>query len=61
MASWIKLNDIYILYTSPLLCLLVYPIYEHGLSFSRLPDKLIPILPTKMEGEVANILDILFY
>jgi hypothetical protein len=51
----------YVLCTSPIQCLLVKPTHKHGVSFSCLPDTLVPILPIEMEEEVAGISDLPFY
>src|SRR6187402_3086756 len=54
-ATWIELNDLYVLCTSPLLCLLIRPIHAHNLSFSNLPETLVPILPVEMTGEISEM------
>lgn len=58
--TWIELDDLYVLCTSPLLCLLVRPTHEHNLSFSNLPETLVPILPTEMAGEISEMSDLPF-
>jgi hypothetical protein len=59
-ATWIGLDDLYVLCTSPLLCLLVRPTHEHKLLFLNLPETLVPILPIEMTGEIAEMLNLLF-
>jgi len=59
-ATWIELDDLYVLCTSPLLCLLVRPTHQQNLSFSNLPKTLVPILPTEMTGEIAEMPGLLF-
>jgi hypothetical protein len=59
-ATWIELDNLYVLYTSPLLCLLVRPTHEHNLSFSNLPETLVPIIPIKITGEIAEISNLPF-
>jgi hypothetical protein len=46
--------------TSPLLCLLVRPTHQHNLSFSNLPETLVPILQIEMTGEIAEMGDLPF-
>jgi hypothetical protein len=60
-ATWIELDDLYILCTSPLLCLLVRPTHDHNLSFSNLPVGLVPILPIEMTGEISEISNLPFH
>jgi hypothetical protein len=59
-ATWIELDDLYVLCTSPLLCLLVRPTHDHDLSFTNLPEKLVPILPIEMTGEISEMSDLPF-
>jgi hypothetical protein len=49
-ASWLALDSQYILCTVPLLCILVQPTHNHNLSFTGLPDKLVPVFPIQMRG-----------
>jgi hypothetical protein len=55
IASWIELDDQYVLCTAPLLCVLVRPTHHHTLSFSGLPDALVPIFPVQMRGEIPGM------
>jgi hypothetical protein len=55
VATWIELDDLYVLCTSPLLCLLVRPTHKHNLSFSNLPETLVPIVPIEMTGEISEM------
>jgi hypothetical protein len=59
-ATWIELDDLYVLCTAPLLCLLVRPTHEHKLSFSNLPETLVPILPIEMTGEISEMSNLPF-
>jgi hypothetical protein len=54
-ALWIELDDQYILCTAPLLCVLVRPTHDHTMSFSGLPDTLVPIFPVPMRGEIPSM------
>jgi hypothetical protein len=54
-ASWLALDSQYILCTVPLLCVLVRPAHDHTLSFTGLPDKLIPVFPIQMRGEIPSM------
>jgi hypothetical protein len=54
-ASWFELDSQYILCTAPLLCVLVRPSHDHTLSFTGLPDKLVPIFPLQMRGEIPSM------
>lgn len=60
-ATWIQLDDLYVLCTAPLICLLVRPTHGHGISLSGVPDTLVPILPSEMEGEIADMGRLPFY
>jgi hypothetical protein len=55
VASWLELDGQYILCTAPLLCVLVRPTHDHTLSFSGLPDALVPIFPVQMRGEIPTM------
>jgi hypothetical protein len=55
VASWMELGDQYALCTAPLLCVLVRPAHDHPLSFSGLPDALVPIFPVQMRGEIPSM------
>ena len=55
------LDDLYILCTSPLLCLLVRPTHKHNLSFSNLPETLVPILPIERTGEISEMSNLPFH
>jgi hypothetical protein len=50
-----ELDDQYILCTALLLCVLVRPTHDHTLSFSGLPDTLVPIFPVQMRGEIPSM------
>jgi hypothetical protein len=51
-----ELDDQYILCTAPpLLCVLVRPTHDHTLSFSGLPDALVPIFPMQIRGEIPSM------
>jgi hypothetical protein len=54
-ASWFELDSQYILCTAPILCVLVRPSHDHTLSFTGLPDKLVPIFPLQMRGEIPSM------
>jgi hypothetical protein len=55
LATWIQLDNLYVLCTTPLICLLVRPPHDHKISLSGVPDSLVPILPLEMEGELADM------
>lgn len=59
-ATWIELDDLYTLCTSPLSCLLVRPTHNHNLSFSSLPETLVPILPIEMTGTIPEMSNLPF-
>jgi hypothetical protein len=52
---------LYVLCTSPLLCLLVGPSHEHNLLFTDLPKTLVPTLPIEMTGEISELSDLPFH
>jgi hypothetical protein len=54
-ASWIELDDQFVLCTAPLLCVLVRPNHGHTLLFSGLADALLPIFPVQMRGEIPGM------
>jgi hypothetical protein len=60
VVSWLELNGQYILCTALLLCVLVRPTYNYTLSFSGLPDALVPIFPVQMRGEIPSMLGLPF-
>jgi len=60
VVSWLKLDGQYILCTAPLLCVLVRPTHDHTLSFSGLPDALVPIFPVQMRGEIPSMSELPF-
>lgn len=59
-ATWIELDDLYILCTSPLLSVLIRPTHTHNLSFSNVPETLVPILPVEMTGDISDMSNIPF-
>jgi hypothetical protein len=61
LATWIQLDDLYVLCTTPLICLLVCPVHDHGISLSGVPDSLVPILLSEIEGELADMGRLPFY
>ena len=61
IASWMELDDQFILCTVPLLCVLVRPAHDHNLSFSDIPDGLVPVFPVQMRGQIPNMPGLLFY
>jgi hypothetical protein len=61
IASWVELGDRFILCTAPLLCVLVRPTHDHNLSFSNVPDGLVPVFPVQMRGQVPDMPGLSFY
>jgi hypothetical protein len=55
------LNAQFILCTVPLLCVLVRPTHNHSLSFSNIPDSLVPVFLVQMRGQIPSIPGLLFY
>ena len=51
----------FILCTVPLLCVLVRPTHDHSLSFSNIPDGLVPVFPVQMRGQIPSIPGMSFY
>jgi hypothetical protein len=51
----------FILYTVHLLCVLVRPAHGHNLSFSNIPDSLLPVFPLQMRGQIPGMPDLSFY
>ncbi|KAH6719516.1 hypothetical protein BKA61DRAFT_653041 [Leptodontidium sp. MPI-SDFR-AT-0119] len=60
LPTWIELDDLYVLCTSPLLCLLVRPTHKHDLSFPSIPSTLVPILLIEMTGEISELSNLAF-
>jgi hypothetical protein len=44
-ASWMELDGQFVLCTVPLLCVLIRPAHDYNLSFSNVPDGLVPVFP----------------
>ena len=60
-ASWMELDGQFVLYTVPLICVLVWPAHNHNLLFSNVPDSLVPVFPVQMSGQIPNIPGLSFY
>ena len=43
------------------MCVLIRPAHDHNLSFSNVPDGLVPIFPVQMSGQTPNIPGLSFY
>jgi hypothetical protein len=43
------------------MCVLVRPAHDHRLSFSNVPDGLVPIFPVQMSGQIPNTPGLSFY
>lgn len=56
-----ELDSQFVLCTAPLICVLVRPAHDHNLSFSNVPDGLVPVFPVQMSGQILNILGLSFY
>lgn len=56
-----ELDGQFVLCTAPLKCVLVRPAHNHSLSFSNIPDGLIPIFPVQISGQIPNIPALSFY
>jgi len=56
-----ELDGQFVLCTAPLMCVLVRPAHDHSLSFSNVPDGLVPIFPVQMSGQIPNIPGLSFY
>ena len=56
-----QLDAQFILYTAPLLCVLVRPTHDHNLSFSNIPDGLVPLFHVQMRGQIPSIPGLSFY
>lgn len=56
-----ELDSRFVLCTVPLLCVLVRPAHDHNLSFSNVPDGLVPVFPVQMRGQIPNIPGLSFY
>ncbi|RFU24935.1 hypothetical protein B7463_g11397, partial [Scytalidium lignicola] len=56
-----ELDDQFILCTVPLQCVLVRPTHDHNLSFSDVPDSLVPFFPVQIRGQIPNIPGLSFY
>jgi len=50
-----ELDDQFVLCTASLLCVLVRGTHNHTLSFSGLPDALVPIFQVQMRGEIPSM------
>lgn len=61
IASWMELDDQFVLCTVPPQCVLVRPTHDHNLSFSDVPDGLVPVFPLQMRGQIPNIPGLSFY
>jgi hypothetical protein len=55
IASWVELDDQFVLCTVRLQCVLVRPTHNHNLSFSTVPDGLVPVFPVQMKGQIPGI------
>ncbi|KFZ24678.1 hypothetical protein V502_00843, partial [Pseudogymnoascus sp. VKM F-4520 (FW-2644)] len=60
-ASWMELDSQFVLCTAPLICVLVRPAHDHNLSFSNVPDGLVPVFPVQMSGQIPNMPGLSFY
>jgi hypothetical protein len=60
-ASWMELDAQFVLCTVPLLCVLIRPSHDHSLSFSNVPEGLVPVFLVQMRGHIPKILGLLFY
>lgn len=56
-----ELDGRFILCTAPLMCVLVRPAHDHNLSFSSVPNGLVPVFPVQMSGQIPNIPRLSFY
>ena len=56
-----ELDGQFVLCTAPLMCVLVRPAHDHNLSFSNVPDGLVPVFPVQMSGQIPNIPGLSFY
>ena len=56
-----ELDGQFVLCTAPLICVLVRPIHNHNLSFSNVPDGLVPVFPLQMSGQIPNMPGLSFY
>jgi hypothetical protein len=61
IATWMELDDQFVLCTVPLRCVLVRPTHDHNLSFSDIPDGLVPIFPVQMKGQIPSMPGLSFY
>ena len=61
IASWVELDDRFVLCTVPLRCVLVRPAHAHNLSFSDIPDGLVPVFPVQMKGQIPSMPGLSFY
>jgi hypothetical protein len=56
-----ELDGHFVLCTAPLLCVLVRPAHDHNLSFSYVPDGLVPVFPVQMRGQIPSMPGMSFY
>jgi hypothetical protein len=56
-----ELDGQFVLYTTPLMCVLVRPAHDHNLSFSNVPIGLVPVFPVQMSGQIPDIPGLSFY
>jgi hypothetical protein len=56
-----ELDDQFVLYTVPLRYVLIRPTHDHNLSFSDIPDSLVPIFPVQMKGQLPSMPGLSFY
>lgn len=56
-----ELDGQFVLCTAPLIYILVRPAHDHNLSFSNVPDGLVPVFPVQMSGQIPNMPGLLFY
>lgn len=56
-----ELDDLFVLCTVPLLCVLIRPAHDHNLPFSNVPDGLVPVFPIQMRGQIPSMPGLFFY
>ena len=61
IASRVELDGRFVLCTVPLRCVVVRPTHAHNLSFSDIPDGIVPVFPVQMSGQIPNIPGLSFY
>src|ERR1700712_2130495 len=56
-----ELDGQFVLCTAPLMFVLVRPAHDHNLSFSKVPDGLVPVFPVQMRGQIPSMPGLSFY